>query len=80
MGSELSHQPTQNPCISSPTTFQAGPQVPGVLLSPPCALLWNKHLCPEGRLVPLRQAQPPVYFYQPTSDTTGIHFNLTHGA
>jgi hypothetical protein len=27
-------------------------------------MVWNAHACPEGRVVPLRQMQPPVYFYQ----------------
>jgi hypothetical protein len=30
----------------------------------PSAMVWNAHACPEGRVVPLRQMQPPVYFYQ----------------
>jgi hypothetical protein len=26
-------------------------------------MIWNAYACPEGRVIPLRQMQPPVYFY-----------------
>lgn len=36
---------------------------PGGKRMTPCFMYWSS-TCPEGRLVPLRQPQPPVYFLQ----------------